>query len=125
MWIAKVIACWFVLCGYFLIGSAVSRWLDLPLSGAICGMLLLLFSQFCSRKLANWILLPAQPVLQNMTLFFIPAVLGVVAYTGMINKAWLALVMAIVVSTIICLGLCGLATQYLLASRKGRNNDGT
>jgi len=104
-----------ILCGYFMLGSWLSERLALPLSGAICGMLLLLISQFCSHRLATWLVIPAQPVLQNMTLFFIPAVLGVAAYSEMIADYWLSLVLAIVGSTIVSLAICALATQYLLS----------
>ena len=99
-------------------GKLVSSNLELPISGALCGLFLLFVCQFFSLPFANWLKRASPFILNNMTLFFIPALLGSMAYYALISQHWLALFAAIGISTILSLGACAYAAKLALLKRK-------
>lgn len=105
-----------VLVALQMLGDAISDFMDIPIPGAVLGMLMLL-TWLCISK--------AEPVLLNKTaqslfpylpLFLIPASAGVINYIGLVQKEWLTLLVSLVASTL--LGI--LATPYILKVVKTR-----
>lgn len=91
-----------ILC-FQLAGEVLSRGLDLPLPGPVVGLVLLLAAMRLRPGLADWLRPVGQGVLAHLSLFFVPAGVGVVAHLPLLREQGLALLAAIVASTVLAL----------------------
>ena len=111
-----------VFAAYYL-GLFVVNALALPIPGPLMGLLLLLGGFFIFPKLevhtARFVSLP----LKHMSLFFVPAVLGVSIYWNDIQANALAIAIAIIATTSLSLGLTAWFSQKLFRSKKNKSSD--
>lgn len=111
-----------VFAAYYL-GLFVVNALALPIPGPLMGLLLLLGVFFIFPKLevhtARFVSLP----LKHMSLFFVPAVLGVSIYWSDIQANALAIAIAIIATTSLSLGLTAWFSQKLFRSKKNKSSD--
>ena len=95
------------------LGEALARGLHLPLPGPVLGLLLALL-------LLNWAPLQAAvgaaaaPLLQHLSLLFVPVGVGVVTHVALLTQYGLRIVAVLVVSTLIGLAVTALLLQFLL-----------
>lgn len=89
--------------GFQLVGEVVSRGLHLPLPGPVVGLVLLLAAMRLRPGLAGWLRPVGQGLLAHLSLFFVPAGVGIVAHLPLLRDQGLALLAAIVVSTVLAL----------------------
>jgi holin-like protein len=99
----------FLLLLFQLIGEVLARGLDLPAPGPVVGLALLIaalaltrrFRPFDDEALASSDLgRAAAGLLGSLSLFFVPAGVGVVQYLGLLREQGVALAAALVVSTL-------------------------
>jgi len=105
-----------------LCGEIISRSLDLPIPGNVMGMGLLLLGLIVGWVDVKWIEEAAEILLSNMTLFFVPAGVGVMVYSDLIAAEWLPITVATVVSTFVVMAVTGVLAQKLEA--KGSDDVG-
>jgi holin-like protein len=86
---------------YQLIGELLTRFLALPIPGPVIGMALLLLTFVLKPASAGHIDTTAQVLLRNLSLLFVPAGVGVITHFGLIQEHWLALGLALGVSTVL------------------------
>ena len=97
-----------------LAGEAFTRGLGLPLPGPVAGLLMLLGYFLLRARLGG--ASPAgindtatgrtaQGLLQNLSILFVPAAVGVVDQLGILGDHWLALSLALVISTVLSLAV--------------------
>jgi holin-like protein len=96
-----------------LCGEIISRALDLPIPGNVMGMGLLLLGLIVGWIDVKWIEEAAEILLSNMTLFFVPAGVGVMVYSDLIAAEWLPITVATVVSTFVVMAVTGVLAQKL------------
>ena len=96
-----------------LCGEIISRSLDLPIPGNVMGMGLLLLGLIVGWIDVKWLEEAAEILLANMTLFFVPAGVGVMVYSDLIAAEWLPITVATVVSTFVVMAVTGLLAQKL------------
>lgn len=72
-----------------LLGEVLVQWLQLPLPGALAGMLLLLAALLALGRTPAALERLAGGMLQNMMLLFIPSVAGVMLHFGHLAREWL------------------------------------
>ncbi|WP_323716326.1 CidA/LrgA family protein [Paracoccus aminovorans] len=82
-----------------LVGEIASRGLGLPLPGPVVGLLLLLGSCALRPALAEMLRPVVTGILGNLSLFFVPAGVGVIAHLGQFRDDGLAIALALTVST--------------------------
>lgn len=103
--------------GAYYAGNLVTHTFALPIPGPLIGLLFLLALLFIfpivEHHVANFALTP----LKHMSLLFVPAVLGVSLYWSDIQQNALAIVLAIVVTTSLCLGTTGWISQRLFSKK--------
>jgi len=103
--------------GAYYVGNLVTHTFALPIPGPLVGLLFLLSLLFIfpifEHHVANFALTP----LKHMSLLFVPAVLGVSLYWSEIQQNALAIVLAIVVTTSLCLGTTGWISQRLFSKK--------
>lgn len=82
--------------------------------GPVLGMLLLFFALLASPRLMERIEESSHHVLKHMSLFFIPAGAGIMVSANGIAQHWLALSVAIVVSTVLTLIVTAASMRWLM-----------
>jgi len=101
-----------------LLGEILARLLALPIPGPVIGMALLLAGFMASKPLAERILPTAQGILAHLSLLFVPAGVGVISHADALGTSGLALMAALVGSTLLAL-IAGALTFVALARLTG------
>lgn len=86
-----------------LVGEATVRGLGLAFPGPVLGMAILVAGLFAFRGAGVDLEGVADGLLRNLSLLFVPAAVGVVQQAGIIAENWLAISVAVAVSTVLTL----------------------
>jgi holin-like protein len=119
----NTLVCSLVLSVFYVVGTLIEDTVTLPITGALYGMALLLACLFQFKSFAKWMTQSVQPLLKHMVFFFIPAVMGVFLFTDMIIQNALALILAVVFSTVVCLALTAVFANSRLRKIKSNGTD--
>lgn len=92
-----------------LVGEAAQRLLAVPLPGPVIGMLLMLGLLAASKRLAGFMRPLAEGILANLSLLFVPAGVGVVGHISTLGGQAVALLIALVASTLLAIAAGALA----------------
>jgi putative effector of murein hydrolase LrgA (UPF0299 family) len=95
------------------VGEAFAYAFRLSIPGPVIGMLFLFIALILSPRLLEKIEESSHHVLKHMSLFFIPAGVGIMVSASGIAQHWLALLVAIAVSTLLTLAVTALSMQWL------------
>lgn len=87
-----------------LIGEIASRVMSLPLPGPVVGLILLVGVCLSRPTLAERIRPATQGLLQHLSLFFVPAGVGIVAHLPLLQQHGLGLAAALAGSTLLAIG---------------------
>ena len=103
-----------------LIGEVAARAANLPVPGPVLGMVLLLLGLLAMRRVPAALERTARGLLDNLSLLFVPAGVGVIQHLDILRVQWLPIAAAIVGSTVLAMlvtALSMLAVEALLARR--------
>lgn len=96
-----------------LIGEAIVRYLALPVPGPVLGMVLLFAFLMARGKVSDDLSKTTGTLLDNLSLLFVPAGVGVILYADLIAAEWKAIVAALIVSTIVTIAVTSLLMKKL------------
>ncbi|ANU21049.1 hypothetical protein BBI15_13065 [Planococcus plakortidis] len=113
MKIIRIVLQLLVLYGFLLIGEAIQALFNLPMPGSIIGFLLLFSALLLKIYPLEWIDAGATFLLSFLSLYFIPATVGVVDYGPLFSGKGVLLLPIVVISTLITMGAAGLASQHI------------
>lgn len=108
-----------LLTGLSWLGSALALRYQWPVPGNVVGLLLLLGLLFTGVVRLEWVEEGADFLVGHLLLFFIPAAVGIVQYTGLLATHGVGLLLIIGASTALVMASTGLAADRL-ARRRGR-----
>jgi len=94
-----------------LAGEVIVRGLRLPVPGPVVGMLLLLLLLIWRGGPSENLRSASQGLLGNLSLLFVPAGVGIMVHGHRIADEWLALVVALVLSTALSLTITALVMR--------------
>lgn len=97
-----------------LAGETAVRALGLPVPGPVLGLVLLLGVLVWRGGVPDALAQVADRLLENLSLLFVPAGVGVIVYLGLIAHEWFAIVMALIGSTALGLVVTALVLRALL-----------
>ena len=100
-----------------LIGEVFARWLSLPVPGPVIGMLLLFASLVLRGGADQELQTTSQNLLQHLSLLFVPAGTGVMLHLHRVADEWLALLAALLISTLATLIVTALVMKLCLGSK--------
>lgn len=100
-----------VLCQFA--GEVVARAAGLPLPGPVIGLVLLLVILVARRGPDAPLRDTANGLLRHLSLLFVPAGVGIVTQLHALAQDWLAILVAVLVSTTLALVVTGLLMQRL------------
>lgn len=92
-----------ILICFQVIGEACTRFLKLPLPGPVLGMFFLFLALLLFKPLYNALAFPSHFLLKRMSLFFVPAGVGIITLLDRIQSELLALAAVLVLSTLMTL----------------------
>lgn len=95
------------------IGEVLAQVLALPIPGPVIGMLLLFVTLLARGPVSEELSRTAQHILGILALLFVPAGVGVMVHVGLLQEAWLAILLTLLGSTLITLLVTAL-TMHLL-----------
>ena len=104
-------------------GEVAARGLGLPLPGPVVGMVALLGACLVRPALAGLLRPVAGGLLAHLSLFFVPAGVGVIAHLPLLRSEGAALAAAVAVSTILAI-LAGAWAFAAVARLTGSRDDG-
>lgn len=112
-----------IILSFQLVGEIAARALDLPLPGPVVGLLLLVATCILRPSVAERIRPTTLGLLQHLSLFFVPAGVGVVAHLGQFRQDGLAIALAVTVSTALAI-TAGALVFRLVARWTGESETG-
>ncbi|WP_298829644.1 CidA/LrgA family holin-like protein [uncultured Planococcus sp.] len=98
--------------GFYLIGEAVQDFFNIPLPGSIIGFLLLFAALMLKIYPLQWIDSGAHFLLAFLSLYFIPATVGVVEYGELFSGKGMLLIPIVIISTFLTMAAAGWVSQY-------------
>ncbi|WP_294927015.1 CidA/LrgA family protein [uncultured Paracoccus sp.] len=101
-----------ILC-FHLAGELISRALALPVPGPVVGLLLLVGAGICRPRLIDFLRPAATALLGNLSLFFVPAGVGVIAHLGQFRDNAAGLGLAVLVSTVLAIAVAALTFAWV------------
>ncbi|QQS53334.1 MAG: CidA/LrgA family protein [Candidatus Competibacteraceae bacterium] len=113
-----------VLLAFQLTGEIAIRWSGVPVPGPVVGMLLLFLALRWRKALPDPLRATAETLLSHLSLLFIPAGVGIVQHGARLAEEWLAITVALVLSTLITVAVTALVMQTVIRWRRGAPHDG-
>ncbi|MGH2319123.1 CidA/LrgA family protein [Planococcus sp. SE5232] len=98
--------------GFYLIGEGVQDFFNIPLPGSIVGFLLLFAALMLKIYPLQWIDSGAHFLLAFLSLYFIPATVGVVEYGELFSGKGMLLIPIVIISTFLTMAAAGWVSQY-------------
>ena len=92
-------------------GEIVSQALSLPVPGPVLGMVVLAGLLIARGRMSAALEQAADFLLRHLSLFFVPAAVGVMANGARIAREWWPLGAAVVASTVLTIGVSALVFQ--------------
>lgn len=96
-----------------LIGEVIAHALDLALPGPVIGLILLICTGLLRPAVIENLRPAANGLLAHLSLFFVPAGVGIVAHIGQLRDNALGIILALVVSTVLAIAVAALAFTWV------------
>jgi holin-like protein len=96
------------------VGEGVSYGLSLPVPGPVVGMVLLFVFLLIRPSAIAMVEPSADLLLKHLSLLFVPAGVGVMAFGTQVHGEWLAIVVALFASTLLAIAVTALVTRALM-----------
>jgi holin-like protein len=94
-----------------LVGEVISQVLGLPIPGPVVGMLLLFLALHVRSAMVERLRETAQNILQHLSLLFVPAGVGVMLHLRRVEHEWIAITLALVLSTVLTIVVTALTIR--------------
>jgi putative effector of murein hydrolase LrgA (UPF0299 family) len=99
--------------GCQLIGELVTRALTIPVPGPVLGMVILFFVLVLWGTIPEKLSTAADGLLNHLSLLFVPAGVGVMLHFRLLGDDWLAITVALVLSTVLTIVVTALMMSWL------------
>jgi len=96
-----------------LVGEAAAVAFGLPVPGPVIGMALLFVGLCVAGRVPEQMQRTTSGLLEHLSLLFVPAGVGVVAYLGLLAEQWAPIAVVLVVSTLATIAVTGLLMDRL------------
>ncbi|MCG6860768.1 MAG: CidA/LrgA family protein [Chromatiaceae bacterium] len=107
-----------------LAGEVCVLWSGLPVPGPVVGMALLFAGLAWRGDIPGDLGRVVDGLLAHLSLLFVPAGVGVMLHIAMLRKEWLAISLALVVSTVLTILVTGLLMTALIGWVEGKEGEG-
>ncbi|WP_296062234.1 CidA/LrgA family protein [uncultured Amphritea sp.] len=80
-------------------GELVVTLTGMPVPGPVVGMVFLLVALVVNGSVPYYLRIPGEALLKHLALLFVPAGVGLMTHFGLLKQDWLAILVALIVST--------------------------
>lgn len=101
-----------------LLGELFVIYLDLPIPGPVVGMIILFIGLMIRGNIPEELSNTANGLLEQLSLLFVPAGVGVMTHLTLLGEQWLPLSASLIISTILTIAITGLLMQHLAKEDK-------
>ncbi|MDD3016430.1 CidA/LrgA family protein [Lactococcus chungangensis] len=98
---------------FSIIGETLSTVLKLPVPGSIIGMVLLFFALKFRLIRLRQIYDAGQFMIENMTILFLPAGVGIMSHWDAISKYWWQIIVIVLLAIVVNIAVIGFVTQFV------------
>ena len=102
-----------------LAGEILARASGIPVPGGVIGMLILFLGLALRRGVPQELEQSSQLVLKNLTLYFVPASVGIMTMGPLLREEGLRIALVLVLATILPMLVCGYGLDRWLRRREG------
>ena len=106
-----------------LTGEVSVVWSGLPVPGLVVGMALLFVGLTLRGGVPEGLGRAVDGLLAHLSLLFVPAGVGVMLHVAMLREEWLAVSIALVLSTVLTIGVVGLLMTALIRWTERRRGE--
>lgn len=106
-----------------LAGELLVSAVGLPVPGPVCGMVILLAGLLIKGTIPPDLAAVGAALLDNLSLLFIPAGVGVMLHASLLGQEWLPISVALVVSTVATIAVTGLVMARLNRAAGGEGGE--
>ncbi|MCU0835382.1 MAG: CidA/LrgA family protein [Chromatiaceae bacterium] len=106
-----------------LLGEIFTVWTRLPVPGPVVGMVLLFVGLVLRGGVDDGLGRVVDGLLSHLSLLFVPAGVGVMLHVAMLREEWLAISVALVLSTLVTLVATGLVMTALTGRIERRDRE--
>ena len=107
-----------ILYGIYLLGNWIQITFHLFIPGSVIGMILLFIFLSTNIIKVTWIEEGSKLIISHLTLFFIPATVGIMDHFGLFKGNGFLLVPIVLFSTALVMAGSGLSSQWLLKRKE-------
>lgn len=111
-----------ILYGIYLLGNWIQVAFHLFVPGSVIGMVILFILLLTNVVKLTWIEAGSKLIINHLTLFFIPATVGIINYFGLFKGNGFFLVLIVLLSTALVMAGSGIVSQWFI-KRKEVNHD--
>lgn len=104
-------------------GEVIALALHLPVPGPVVGMMILFCGLVVYGRVPQSLGAVTGELLQNLSLLFVPAGVGVMLHAQLLAEHWRALSLALVLSTLVALAVTGVVMSWAIRWTAGREKD--
>ncbi|WP_342748219.1 CidA/LrgA family holin-like protein [Virgibacillus ndiopensis] len=112
-----------ILYGLYIIGSWIQHSLHLFIPGSVIGLILLFILLSTNVVNMKWIEKGAKFFVAHLTLFFIPATVGILNYFDVFSGKGFLLIIIVLISTVLVMGGSGLISQWMIRRKELKQHD--
>lgn len=109
----RIVLVFTILLACQLAGEVITRLLGLPVPGPVLGMVILFVALAIRGHVPDDVGAVSGGLLQNLSLLFVPAGVGVMLHAGVLADNWLVLSVALVASAVVTIAVTGLAMTWM------------
>ena len=109
----RIVLVFTILLACQLAGEVIARLLGLPVPGPVLGMVILFVALAIRGHVPDDVGVVTGGLLQNLSLLFVPAGVGVMLHAGLLVENWLAVSAALMASVVITIAVTGLAMSWM------------
>ncbi|MCB0051166.1 MAG: CidA/LrgA family protein [Caldilinea sp.] len=109
----RIVLIFTILLACQLAGEVIARLLGLPVPGPVLGMVILFVALAIRGHVPDDVGVVTGGLLQNLSLLFVPAGVGVMLHAGLLVENWLAVSAALMASVVITIAVTGLAMSWM------------
>lgn len=102
-----------IIISFTFLGEIVSKMLHLPIPGSVIGMVLLFLALVFNLLKIETIEIVGNYLLENLSIFFLPAGVGIMVYYPVIKDSWWSLLIFAIVVTGLTMSVVGQVVQFV------------